>query len=97
LRGLATVGHGGLWPGYRTEFLRLPAAGLTIVVIANLGSIDPWRLSRAIATLALEGDKRLKPALPTALTGTGPALSSVTVNVAAADNCVRPGTVTMAR
>ena len=64
LRGLATVGHGGLWPGYRTEFLRVPQADLTVVVIANLGSIDPWRQARAIATLALEGDKRLKPALP---------------------------------
>src|SRR5258707_11392618 len=64
LRGLATIGHGGLWPGYRTEFLRVPQADLTIVVIANLGSIDPWRQARAIATLALEGDKRLKPTLP---------------------------------
>jgi hypothetical protein len=64
MRGLATIGHGGLWPGYRTEFLRVPQADLTVVVIANLGSIDPWRQSRAIATLALEGDKRLKPALP---------------------------------
>lgn len=67
LRGLATIGHGGLWPGYRTEFLRVPDAGLTVVVIANLGSIDPWRQARAIAALALEGDKRLKPA-PRALT-----------------------------
>ena len=65
MRGLATVGHGGLWPGYRTEFLRVPQADLTVVVIANLGSIDPWRQARAIAMLALEGDKRLKPALPT--------------------------------
>jgi D-aminopeptidase len=64
MRGLATVGHGGLWPGYRTEFLRVPQADLTVVVIANLGSIDPWRQSRAIAMLALEGDRRLKPALP---------------------------------
>ena len=64
LRGLATIGHGGLWPGYRTEFLRVPQADLTVVVIANLGSIDPWRQARAIATLALEGDRRLKPALP---------------------------------
>jgi CubicO group peptidase (beta-lactamase class C family) len=64
LRGLQTAGHGGLWPGFRTEFLRLPAAGLTVVVIANLGSIDPWRLAHAIAAQALEGDKRLKPALP---------------------------------
>ena len=64
LRGIATAGHGGLWPGYRTEFLRLPGVGLTVVVIANLGSIDPWRLAHAIAVEALHGDKRLKPALP---------------------------------
>lgn len=62
LRGLATIGHGGLWPGFRTEFLRVPEADLTVVVIANLASIDPWRKSRAIATLALEGHKKLKPA-----------------------------------
>lgn len=66
LRGLATIGHGGLWPGFRTEFLRVPEADLTVVVIANLGSIDPWRQARAIAALALEGaalegNKKLKP------------------------------------
>lgn len=63
LRGLETAGHGGLWPGFRTEFLRVPAADLTVVVIANLGSIDPWRLAHRIAADALAGDKRLKPAL----------------------------------
>ncbi len=62
VRGFDTLGHGGLWPGFRTEFLRVPAAGLTIVVIANLGSIDPWRLAHTIAAEALSGDKRLKPA-----------------------------------
>ena len=61
LRGLATIGHGGLWPGFRTEFLRVPEADLTVVVIANLGSIDPWRQARAIAALALEGNRKLKP------------------------------------
>ena len=60
LRGLATIGHGGLWPGFRTEFLRVPEADLTVVVIANLGSIDPWRQARAIAALALEGNRKLK-------------------------------------
>jgi len=64
VRGLETVGHGGLWPGFRTEFLRVPAAGLAVVVIANLGGIDPWRRARTIAALALEGDRRMKPALP---------------------------------
>ncbi len=63
LRGLETIGHGGLWPGFRTEFLRVPSAGLTVVVIANLGSLDPWRLAHTIAADALAGDKRLKPAL----------------------------------
>jgi D-aminopeptidase len=63
LRGFETVGHGGLWPGFRTEFLRVPAADLTVVVIANLGSIDPWRLAHTIAADALAGDKRLAPAL----------------------------------
>jgi len=69
LRGLETAGHGGLWPGFRTEFLRVPAAGLTVAVIANLASIDPWRLAHAIAAEALQGDKRLKPA-PTPITET---------------------------
>src|SRR6516162_82600 len=42
LHGMETIGHGGLWPGFRTEFLRVPAADLTVIVIANLGSLDPW-------------------------------------------------------
>jgi hypothetical protein len=64
LHGLETAGHGGLWPGFRTEFLRVPAADLTVVVIANLGTIDPWRLAHRIAADALDGDKRMKSALP---------------------------------
>ncbi|HLM11252.1 MAG TPA: serine hydrolase, partial [Reyranella sp.] len=63
VRGFETIGHGGLWPGYRTEFLRVPAADITVIVIANLATIDPWRLAHAIAADALEGDKRLKPKL----------------------------------
>ncbi len=63
LRGLATMGHGGLWPGYRTEFLRIPSADLTVVIIANLASIDPWRLAHTVAAEALAGDKRLEAAL----------------------------------
>ncbi|MBX3501606.1 MAG: beta-lactamase family protein [Alphaproteobacteria bacterium] len=62
LRGLATISHGGLWPGYRTEFLRLPDADLDVVVIANLASLDPHRLGRAAALAALSGDRRVQPA-----------------------------------
>ena len=42
----------------------MPQADLTVVVIANLGSIDPWRQARAITALVLEGDRRLKAAPP---------------------------------
>lgn len=62
-RGLATVGHGGLWPGYRTEFLRVPDAGLAVVVIGNFGGVDPYRLARDVVALVLAGDARLAPAV----------------------------------
>lgn len=62
LRGLKTISHGGLWPGYRTEFLRLPDADLDVVVIANLATVDPHRLARAVALAALSGDARVQPA-----------------------------------
>jgi D-aminopeptidase len=41
----------------------VPTADLTVIVIANLATIDPWRLAHVIAGDALEGDKRLKPRL----------------------------------
>jgi CubicO group peptidase (beta-lactamase class C family) len=62
LRGVLTIGHGGLWPGYRTELLRLPDADLTVCVIANLGTVDPWRLSRTVAVEALAGTSILAKA-----------------------------------
>lgn len=61
LRGLTAISHGGLWPGYRTEFLRLPDADLDVVAITNLASLDPHRLGRAAAIAALSGDKRVQP------------------------------------
>lgn len=67
LGGLQTIGHGGLWPGFRTELLRVREADLTVVVIANLATIDPWRQARTIARMILAGHERLKPA-PAAVT-----------------------------
>ncbi len=56
-RGIATASHGGLWPGYRTEFLRLPERGLTVICLANYGAIDPARLARQVADAALGLDE----------------------------------------
>ncbi len=43
-RGLRTVDHGGLWPGFKTCFLRVPERALTIIAIANHGGIDVHHL-----------------------------------------------------
>jgi CubicO group peptidase (beta-lactamase class C family) len=63
-RGLATMSHGGLWPGYRTEFLRIPERELTVICIANLGDIVPYRLARQAAEAALEAECALHPLPP---------------------------------
>ncbi len=77
LRGIETLGHGGLWPGFRTEVLRLPVVDLTVVIISNLATLDPWRLARAVAAEVLAGNPALAPTVPpateaeiTALSGT---------------------------
>jgi CubicO group peptidase (beta-lactamase class C family) len=54
LDGLATIGHGGLWPGFRTEFLLLPEAKLAIVAISNDGGSNPYKRAREVARLLLE-------------------------------------------
>lgn len=60
--GLATLGHGGLWPGFKTEFLRLPEAELTVVVIANGGHLEPYRIAREVAAEVLAVPAYVKPA-----------------------------------
>ncbi|MCC7272860.1 MAG: serine hydrolase [Alphaproteobacteria bacterium] len=64
-RGLRTVGHGGLWPGYRTELLLVPERDLAVVAIANVDAIDPHRLARRAVDAALaEEGLPAEPALP---------------------------------
>ena len=66
-RDQVTVSHGGLWPGYRTEFLRVPAIGTTIIAIANTGSADPNLLAHQVLDVILDGRPGTPPAplLPT--------------------------------
>ncbi len=54
-RGLHTVGHGGLWPGYRTEFLRVPGEGIAVIAISNRGDVDTSLLAHQALDLILDG------------------------------------------
>lgn len=54
-RGLRTVSHGGLWPGYKTEFLRVPERNLTIICIANNATASPYDLAHQVLDVLLDG------------------------------------------
>lgn len=63
-RGFYTAGHGGLWPGYRTEFLRVEGQGITIIVIANRADADPLLLAHRVLDLLLDARPSGLPASP---------------------------------
>lgn len=63
-RGLRTVDHGGLWPGYKTCFLRVPEGGMTVIAIANHGGIDAHALAHRLLDAALEGRPGFHPMPP---------------------------------
>jgi CubicO group peptidase (beta-lactamase class C family) len=58
-RGLRIVEHGGALVGYRTEFLRFPGQGFSVVCLCNNGSANPGQLARQVAELYLNSE--LKP------------------------------------
>ncbi len=61
-RGVPTVGHGGLWPGYRTEFLRVPGQDLAVIAISNRGDTDTSLLAHQVFDLILDGRPSTAPA-----------------------------------
>ncbi|MDX2101653.1 MAG: serine hydrolase domain-containing protein [Alphaproteobacteria bacterium] len=97
-RGLRVLGHGGLWPGYRTQVLLFPDRALSVVVLTNTGAVDPWILARRIADLRLDARGptlpgwRVAPAAAVAgRTGTfvAPELgASLTVRVGEGDSAI---------
>ncbi len=61
-RGLRTVSHGGLWPGFKTCFLRVPSRGLAVFALANHAGQDPHWLAHQALAAALANDPALAPA-----------------------------------
>lgn len=67
LGSFRTERHGGTWAGYRSEMLRLPEAGVTVIVLANRGDIDAPGLADKVARKWL--DLPDAPQRPQARTG----------------------------
>ncbi len=55
-RGLLALYHAGADAGYRAYLLRFPYHRLSVVLMANLASIDAGRLARQVAELFLENE-----------------------------------------
>jgi hypothetical protein len=58
-RGLKTIEHSGSDAGFRADYLRFPDEKFSIVLLSNLGSVDPGSFARKIADIYLAD--RLKP------------------------------------
>lgn len=54
-RGLVTQGHTGQQQGFRTAMVRFPEQGLTIIVLANLSSVNAEGLAHQVADRCLAG------------------------------------------
>ena len=52
-KGLRKVEHGGAWAGLRTHLLRFPQQQFAVVILSNLGTVDPQHLAEQVADIYL--------------------------------------------
>ena len=52
-KGLKVVEHGGAWVGFRAAIVRFPEQKFSVVILANLDSIDPSGLAFKVADIYL--------------------------------------------
>ncbi|MEJ0020136.1 MAG: serine hydrolase domain-containing protein [Acetobacteraceae bacterium] len=63
-RGVRTVGHDGLWPGYKTSFVRIPDHDAAVICISNDGTADPHDLAFRMVDALIEGRPGVHPVPP---------------------------------
>jgi len=63
-RGVRTVGHDGLWPGYKTSFVRIPDHDAAVICISNDGGSDPHDLAFQVVDALIEDKPGVHPMPP---------------------------------
>ncbi len=53
-RGVRTVGHDGLWPGFKTSFVRIPDHDAAVICISNDATSDPHDLAFQVVDALVE-------------------------------------------
>jgi len=63
-RGVRTIGHDGLWPGYKTSFVRIPDHTAAVICISNDATSDPHDLAFQAIDALIEGRPGVHPVPP---------------------------------
>ncbi len=63
-RGVRTIGHDGLWPGFKTSFVRIPDHRAAVICISNDGTSDPHDLAFQVVDAVIEGAPGVYPVPP---------------------------------
>jgi D-aminopeptidase len=65
-RGFSTIGHDGLWPGYRASFVRIPDHDAAAICISNDATADVHDLAFQVVDTLVEGKPgvRAMPPMP---------------------------------
>lgn len=81
-RGQRMVQHGGAWRGFRAQLVRFPDSRLSVICLANLGTIEAGALALRVADLYLppaEGGGTGNAAAPAPTAATPSAATTVTI------------------
>ncbi|HET7879681.1 MAG TPA: serine hydrolase [Acetobacteraceae bacterium] len=86
-RGVRTVGHDGLWPGYRSSFVRIPDCDAAVICLSNDAAADPQDLAFRVVDVLINGrpSVHVTPTMPPVASVPGRYLnreSGATVDVA---------------
>jgi CubicO group peptidase (beta-lactamase class C family) len=60
--GVRFLRHSGTWAGYKAELLRFPDLRLSVILLSNLGALDPEAVTRQIAEVLLAEHLPSRPA-----------------------------------
>jgi CubicO group peptidase (beta-lactamase class C family) len=63
-RGVRTIGHDGLWPGYRSSFVRIPDDSAAVICLSNDATADPQDLAFRVVDALIEGRPGVHAAPP---------------------------------
>ena len=71
-RGVRTIGHDGLWPGYKTSFVRIPDHHAAVICISNDATSDPHDLAFQVVDALIEDKPGVHAVPPMPPTGRFP-------------------------